>query len=361
MKKLFTILILVLMANVTLVWGQTTAVLGGLVTCPVPQAIPIAVLPNDALHPVPGTSYTYSVSVPAPVGGTKSYKWIVTQQQTFLTTGVLNITGAEAVGGLHIAAAGAAELNNTITEPTASGEDIDITWKSFIHDAAQPVFVVIYVENNDGTCTTQNMKVYQIEPVNAFTLDIANVEQTGTVEAYGATYSTCVSNIASAIYDGTVGALGVIYDFGTDYLFFTVTAANFTTSWDMSLTVTGITGTQAITNVDWAYNNAPTTWAAFTLGTPSTVNVQTGSTVGIAGECILIRVTIAHNKEEVLLPQTITVAVDGVTNVTLPDLHHVDGVADGFTNDLALHIMKPRPTINSTTPTFPGVDFLPKK
>lgn len=351
MKKQITILVLVLMASVTFSWGQTIQTLPGTgaIVCPVPRGFPIGVLTSDALHPVAGTPYTYRVTVPAPLG-TKTFKWIITQEQTFITTGLLNTTNAEAVGGTHIAAAGA-ELNaNTAA---GFGEDIDITWKSFIHSAALPVFVVIYVENNDGTCTTQNLKVYQIEPVNSFTLDIANVKIDGTVLGYGINDSTCVSNIASAVYDP---AGSVAYDFGTDYLFYTVTAANFTGSWTMDLTLTGPTAKQVGT-IEWAYSSTPTAWTAFALGTPATVNaIDATGTVGVAGECIIIRITVKHNNEEVILAQPIIVAVDGVSN-TLPDLHYETGAADGFTNDLASHIMKPRPTIDAVTPT----PFLPIK
>lgn len=355
MKKQLFILVLALVAGVTMSFGQTTSSLpsGGAITPPTPRGFDVGILTSDALHPVAGTPYTYSVTVPNP-SGTKSYKWIVTQEQTFLTTGVLNTTNAESVGGTHIAAAGA-ELNATTVEPATSGEDIVITWKSFIHDPAKPVFVVIYVENNDATCVTQNVKVYQIEPVNSFTLDIANVQIDGTVTAYGTDYSTCVSNIASAVYS----AGGVVYDFGTDYLFYTITAANFTGSWALDMQLAGLASGQTAT-LDWAYSNAPNTWTAYTLGTPATVNAQdpTG-TVGAAGECIIVRVTVAHQKEEVLAAQTVTLSVDGISN-TLPDLHYVTGLADGFTNDLANHIMKPRPTIQSTT-TGTGVNFLPNK
>jgi hypothetical protein len=359
MKKQIFILIVALMASVTMLWGQTTPTpstalaLTGAVTCPVPRAI-TGLIGNDALHPVPGAPYTYQVNVPNPAG-TKSYYWQVTQNQTFLTAGILNTTGAEVVNGLHLAAAGA-ELNNETA--TGTGEDIIITWKSFTHDPTAPVFVVIYVVNDDGSCSTQNVKVWMIEPISAFSLDIANVEQNGTVDAYGTDYSTCVSNIASAVYDIATGG-GVIYDFGTDYLFFTVTAANFTTSWNMTLNmVNDVVGTQVITATEWAYSNAPTVWAPYVAGGPILAQDPTG-TVGAAGECIIIRLTVAHNKEEILAPQTITLAVDGTSGAAgiYPDLHHVDGLADGFTNDFANHILKPRPTILEVNPAAPS--FLP--
>lgn len=352
MKKQIFILIMALAASVTMSFGQTVPTLSGPATCPVPRPLDPTMLGSDALKPLPGSPYTYEVSVPNPVG-TKTFRWIVTQDQTFLTNGILNEAGAESAPGLHMASAGA-ELNSTTGEGT--GEDIIITWKSFTHDPTKPVFVVIFVVNDDGTCTTQNLKVWQIEPLNAFTLDITNLQLTGAAEAYDTDYATCVSNIASATYDAS--GPGVLYDFGTDYLFFTVNAANFTTSWLMDLQLAGETGTQAYTAFEWAYANAPTVYTPFVTGTPATVLAQDPSgNVGVNGECVIIRVTLAHNKEEVLAPQTITLAVDGVSNL-LPDLHYVDGQPDGFTNDIAGHILKPRPTILEVNPPAPS--FLPK-
>ena len=318
--------------------------LTGTLTCPVPRAIDVSCLASDNLHPLPGVPYTYSVSVPAPPG-VKSFKWIVTQEQTFLTSGQLNLSNAESAGGIHISAAGP-ELNNTSAE--GSGEDIDITWKSFTHDPARPLFLVIYVENSDG-CITQNLKVFMIQPQEAFTLDIAAVKTDGSVLPWGDAFESCVSDIASARYDPSAAG-GMVYDYGTDYLFFVVAAANFSTSWQPAFQVTGTAPAQAAT-VEWAYPGTLGTW------NPATAAVEAKSSdgsVGAAGECILVRVTVKHNSEEVLAAQSIALAVDGLTNLAAPvaerkaDLHFTGsqcGQPDGFDNDVAVHILKPRPTI----------------
>lgn len=356
MKKQFSILILALIASVTVSYGQNA--LTAAPTCPVPRALDVTCLAADALHPVAGTPYTYQVTVPTPAG-TKTFKWIVTQEQTFLTNALLNETNAEIVGGAHIAAAGS-ELNTVSADP--AGLDITITWKSFIHDAALPVFVVIYVENADPAgCTTQNLKVYQIEPKNAFTLDITNIGVDAVKTAYGTDLITCVSNITSAVYDPTA-PVGVIYDFGIDYIYYVVTAANFTTSWQPDFLLTGNSGVDGETTlIEWALPadaTVATGWNAITVPVPA--QDPTG-TVGAAGECIIVRLTVDHNKDEVLTALPLALAVDGQTNlagVPLPDLHHVDCSIDLFANDIATHILNPRPDIQNATP---GGSFLPKK
>jgi hypothetical protein len=318
--------------------------LSGTLTCPVPRAIDVTCLASDALHPLPGVPYTYAVTVPSPPG-VKSFRWIVTQEQTFLTSGLLNLANAESAGGQHVSAAGP-ELNSTTAEGT--GEDISITWKSFTHDPSRPLFLVIYVENSDG-CITQNLKVFQIQPQEAFTLDIAGVKTDGTVMGWDVPAESCVSDIASARYDAAATD-GMVYDYGTNYLFFAVTAANFSTSWQPAFQLAGTTAAQAST-IEWAYASAPATWNA--ASTVVEAKSSDGS-VGASGECIIVRVTVRHNSEEVLAAMNITLAVDGLTNLAAPvadrkpDLHFTGaqcGQADGFGNDIAVHTLKPRPTV----------------
>ena len=331
MKNIQVILAATCLAFTTQLSGQE---LTGTVTCPAARGISITCLSNDAMHPVPGTLYTYSVNIPA-LTGEKTFKWIVTQEQAFLSDGTLNLSNAESTGDKHIAAAGA-ELNATTN--SGDGETIDLTWKSFTHDPAKPVFVVVYVENTDG-CTTQNLKVFQIEPRQAFTLDIANLKADGTVSAYGDLLESCVANIASAKYD-PAAADGIIYDYGTDYSFFLVNAAGFTSSWQPDFQLTGISGTQTATT-EWAYADAPGIWNPAT--TPVNVKAASG-TASATGECIVVRVTIEHHTEEVLTALNIALAVDGTSN-SMPDIHHSDCTADGFANDVAVHVLKPRPTV----------------
>ena len=115
-----------------------------------------------------------------------TYKWLVTQDKTFIdATGL--VATPEVVGANHIFATGTG-YNDVGT----ASSTINITWSSFTHDAANPVFLVIYVENT-VTCMTDNIEVYIIEPKHAFTLDIANIALDGSTQS--ATYATCVSPV----------------------------------------------------------------------------------------------------------------------------------------------------------------------
>jgi len=355
-----------------LIFAGTSSVLGqnltGVAECATPTPINTTCIAADALHPVPGTDYEYEVVVPTPAGGSFTYHWFVTQDQTFITASALSAT-PEAVGGTHIFAAGTGYNSGTNTS-----EKMTITWKSFTHDAANPVFLVVYVENT-VTCLTDNIEVYIIEPKHAFTLDIENLAADGTKQADG--YGTCVSPIVSATYN----ASKVEMDYGTNYMFFTVNAANFTGSWQPSFQTSGagIAGSRAVTAIDWAYpaDAQSGTWNTtvsgsannFTAAGATVTNVAakaTGGTVGAAGECIVVRVTVDNNQAETITDAEVTLAVDGVTanpadgtytNRTYADINDSDCTDDSFTNDVATQNLNPRPNINEVTPAAPA--FVP--
>ncbi len=357
MKKQILILISVFIFGVTSAFAQLT----GNPTCPTPTPVNTTCISADALHPVPGTAYDYTVEVPTPTTGTKTYNWFVTQDPDFivgssLTTAIEINDGT----GAHIQATGAG-YNNQAPGGTAT---MNITWKSFTHDPALPVFLVIYVTNS--ACQTDNIEVYIIEPRHAFTLDIANIGVDGSGQAN--LYETCVAAVAGAQYVGGT----VQMDYGINVLYFAVTAANFTDSWLPSFQIggTGMTGSRDVVAVDWAYPAEAIlpagTWNTMTEAgtdwtTTNPIDAQGGTTVGAAGECIIVRVTVENNQAETIVNAPISLAVDGTmldpaagggyTNAAYDDIHHLDCSVDGFTNDVVTQVLAPRPDINAITPT----------
>ena len=349
----------------------------------------ITCLTSDALHPIAGTPYTYDIAVPA-LAGTKEYTWFVTQDQQFINAGIL--TGnREILGTSSLVAATGAGYNNSVL----GSNSLLITWKSFAYDPTAPVFVVIQVKNDAGpsACVTQNMKVYRIEPKNAFTLDIANLQSAATpnlagtlVAGYGTNLDKCIHDIVDAAYDANAPE-GVIYNYGTDYMFFQVVAANFSGSWKPRFTLTGVDPNETVT-VEWATDKVFTTPRAliFVAGVWSSADVYTAvaanGAVGSLGESIYVRVTLDHSTTtnyQGLADEVVRLAVDGLTNLTAPfakqlgDVHYANGqqsagppivcnplVVDGFANDIAQQTLKPRPTINAGA-TMPAPGLLPVK
>lgn len=366
MKKQLLILILAIIAI-----GFSSTAFGQLaprtVTCLTP----------DALHPIAGQPYTYEVNVPTP-DGTKDYLWFVTQDPAFMAGG--NLTANRALIGGPILAAGSAHYNLL----TAGTNSISLTWQSFAYDPAVPVFVVIQVVNTapagSGGCVSENLKVYKIEPANAFTLDVANrtADNTGLETGYGTVVNRCLSDLVSATYDPTAPE-GVLYDFGVNVLYYEMTAANWSTAYNFSLQLTNIDPLEHVT-VEWAYT-ADFAGAVAMVGSAvgtgaipatytNTVNVvppAPATFVGPAGQSIYIRVTLDHSvgaptpSWQGLTVQNIALAVDAITvpasGTGVGDVHTEAGGGppaacpwvDLYANDIAYQTLLARPDIQSTT------------
>lgn len=367
MKKQLLILVMAIFAlSFSTVYGQLA-----------PR--PVTCLSSDALHPVAGTPYNYEVNVPTPPG-TKTYTWLVTQDQTFVTNGALVAT-PQTIGGPVLAAASA--WYNTAT---VDANTISLTWQSFAYDPANPVFIVIFVQNAaPGGCTSQNVKVYKIQPQNSFTLDIANQNATLVTQAgYGTNIDRCISDIVSSTYSATAPE-GILNDFGVDYLYYEVVAANWSDAWKLSVQLTNVDPLEHVT-VEWTkdatYASGLHVMTGSAVGTGATPTVYTttdnvtpnsGTFVGAAGESIYIRVTLDHSdltnpSYEGLADEVISLAVDGVTvpqtGTGVGDIHTAAGGSpstcpwvDLFANDIAVQTVKARPTVTAVTPT----PFLPVK
>lgn len=376
MKKHFLFLLLGLLTlGFTKSYGQL-----------VPRAI--TCLPADALHPIAGQSYTYSITVPTPIVGTKKVLWYATQDPNFITAGTLNTATAETTAGKLLAVAGAGY--NVQTDAKLS---MDLTWKSINYNAANPIFVVVNVINDDGSCTPNNLKVYEIQPVNAFTLDIANINGGSTLAGYGSNVNICLPNVVSAIYNSV--SKKVEYDYGQNYLYYEVVAANWSGQWRPKVRLTGLDPNEKIT-VEWSKDKTfaagvnamagpvRSVLAADNLDYTSAVNVTTAAaSVGSAGESIYIRVTLDHadagKMYEGLTDEAVSLAVDGniyfesapgTWDVVGPgDVHHDNGpgtaspcpglTVDGFANDIALQTVKARPDVQPASGTFIPVAAIP--
>lgn len=337
---------------------------------------PVTCLTPDALHPIAGQPYTYEVNVPTP-DGTKEYLWFVTQDPAFMAAGTL--TANRAVIGGPILAAGSGHYNLL----TADANSISLTWQSFAYDPTNPVFVVIQVVNtapaDDGGCVSENLKVYKIEPANAFTLDIANrtADNSALETGYGTNVNRCLSGLVSATYDPAAPE-GVLYDFGENVLYYEMTAANWSEAYNFSLQLTNIDPLEHVT-VEWAYTSdfaGAVTMTGPANGTgaipatyTNTVNVvppASATFVGPDGQSIYIRVTLDHSVAGVaswqgLTAQNIALAVDAVTVPTtgtgVGDVHTEAGTNPGeecpwvdlYAHDIAYQTLQARPDIQSTT------------
>ena len=346
MKKQIFILVLAIFASATAVFGQPKATNDASIS-PVPLQCPT----NDPLNPIAGWSYDYKAVI-APTGG--SAYWYATKSTTFTTAGKRVATEIPA-DGVAIAS-GATNYQTSAAAPT-SPTTTTVTWTSAGLagvDATHPLFMV--VEYNGPTCSN-NIKVMQIVPKIAFTVDITNINHTTAATlAYGAAEQQCFGLVQSAVYDAVAKA--VTMDFGADTLYFEVIAANFTGTYQPSFQLSGLVAPQTA-DIDWGvvkgtYDQNLTTGGT---GSPLAVGpttVATDATNTSTGVSIYVRV-IVHNKGyEGTSDENITLAVEAVDAQGNSDVLASTCVAPatGF-EDTAMQTLKARPAVT------PGTTMLP--
>lgn len=342
------------------------------------QAQPSTILPRPltgcsdyALHPLPGKEYSYQVTNTAgdPV---VNYTWWATKDPNFLTATATANTGTM----LNVGAGELIGKSSNYGVATAGGSTVSITWspevlantlyQGPIPGSPSPTFVVVKA---DGSCTN-NLKVYEINPLKAFTVDIANSTASATL-AYGNTESSCVDIVRGATYMPATDDL--VMNYGTNTITFEVIAANFVTNWTPLFTIVdGLTASQTAT-VGWAYTKANAQAGTFIQsatglvegGTLSgTTAATTSETNTVNGVSIWVTVIIQNNSYESLADQPFTLAVDGIDSTGQWDLTAICASGNAADkDDQATQGITARPTVNDTTvDPQPNPDtFIPKQ
>jgi hypothetical protein len=337
MKQLILLLLVTGMVATT-AFGQTA------VTGSAPRPLSCS---DDPLHPIAGKPYDYS-AILSPTGGT-TY-WYATKSTTFITAGARSAVEILADGtsiqtgatNYRTNSAGATSPTTTkVTWTTAGVKGVDAT--------TNPLFMVM--EYKGPTCS-DNMKVYQILPKNAFTIDILNVKNVGlTPLAYGTNDTQCYADIVSAKFV----APNMVYDYGVNKLYYEVVAANFTGSFTPSFKLSGLkTGQSAL--VEWTVDK---TFASGLTALGAAQNATTGSTLSFAGTAvnttvpntslgvsIYVKVTVTNGLYEGLTDDTIVMAVEGVNSSAEADVDNATCAVPATTyEDTATQILNMRPKI----------------
>jgi len=339
MKKqnlVLVFLVLATLANVTNSFGQ--AVAGSL-----PKPLTGS---NGPLNPIAGQAYDYSATF-NPDGGTAF--WYATKSTTFVTGNTRTAT-VEATGGTVVSTGTNYAVNQT---PTSGPSTTSITWNSAGLSAvtpAAPLFVVVEYKAPASGCSN-NMKVYNIIPKNAFTVDIRSMASDGAgPAAYGAKTNQCAADIKSATYNVATSSMNM--DYGTQTLYFEVIAANFTGSFTPSFQINGLDAGQTA-EIFWGATPAAATTSLGAIVNGTVVagtSVTTTATNTKDGVSIYAKVVIQNNKFENTAGETITLAVDalnaeGQKDVLESDLSENVAFADAASQDI-----NPRPTITSVAP-----------
>lgn len=338
MKKQIFILVLVLIGGISTAWSQAL---------PGSAPRPLTNCTSGPLNPIAGVPYNYSAEL-IPEGGT-AYWFATFNNTTFIEDGQLT-TDQEAIGGDFIYSA----TNYQNTNPGAISPDTTtIVWRSgglAQVDDVNPLFLAINYTAPATGCAN-NLKVYRINPINAFLVNVLNLG----AAAYGEEIESCFSDIESAEYDLANNIM--MYDFGQNILAYEVVAANFTDSYDLSFRIEGLEPDQDA-NIYWNYENDFTT-ATLVTGGPFSNEIVVGPTVTTtqntsAGVSVFVWLEVNNNNFEGLQDTPITLAVSGVNSALQSCIRWddcavpVDLAADfGEPNapDFATHVLQARPTV----------------
>lgn len=320
-------------------------------SCPVPAVLNCGTA--GALSPLPGEVYTYDIEA---TGTGTTIHWFVTTDLNVIASASLT-SSIEAAGGTYVLTAGTTTNggNASYNDNTNTGDILEVSWNYFA--PSPPVLLVAFAVDAAGC--TNNIEVYRIEPVFNFVLEIAALEDDGTIQD-PADPAECASPVQSATYDATTSTLTV--DYGDNYIYYIVSAANFVHSWDPSFVAPTSAGGSTVGTVEWTYNDGTDlTGATWNDDTVPVLAQDASGAVGASGECIVLRVSIVHgNANELIAAETYTTGVNGVmydasssdySNNALADLDD-DGSGGCINNvtDEADYIIAPRPDVNDEDP-----------
>jgi hypothetical protein len=311
------------------------------------------VLTSDALHPVAGKKYNYSILIPPGVAG--NYSWWSTKDPNFIgSQGSNNMSTKKLTVGASndIVAASAAYGTSTATS------NVDITWSSNVLlntgyqgvlPAKTPTFVVVQFDATSGSCAN-NLKVYELNPKNGFIVDIRNLNNTTFAKAAyddNTSIVQCIDKVSKATYNPTTHKME--YEYGTNIFYYEVVAANFSESYKPFLTFSGLDPVQSY-KIEWTYKSDFTNLSAYTSG--STV-VATDVADNSTGVSIYVKVTVVNHNYEGIADKKVTLTLDGqnkdgswdIVNSTAAETSAADN------NDFAIQTLKARPAVTGSTPT----------
>ena len=301
---------------------------------------------GDPLHPIAGNPYIYQAAS-TPTGS--NFTFWATKDMNFITTTAAGVTTTNmALTMLKTPT----DLLSTSANYALTGatDQVTITWSDAVLSGttlASPTFVAV---NADGTCTN-NFKAWSITPMMAFTVDITNIDAVSKASlAYDVTTSQCFDQVRNAHWD--VPTSKMMYDFGTQVLYFEVVAANFTNSWTPEFNLSGLGNGQTAVIV-WDYTTAFSSPVAVTSGVLGTSPVLTSAANTSTGVSIYVRVTITNATYEGTAATPITLAVDGQNSVGAWDVVNTGCVATTGPdkNDIAVQTINPRPAVTPVAPT----------
>ena len=319
---------------------------------------------GSGFSPSAGMPYTYDVTIPTGLGytGGGTYNWYVTQNTDLIAGPILQV----ADGFFTVnTGPGLSTYNST----TGTTNQLGLTWTGTAVSSTTPFYLVLrYSETNGNAnpgCSAENIRVWQINPINTFLLTFSGANSAG--DSIG-NANDCAAPLVSAVVSPATSS--VEYTYGVNTLYYRVKASGTNGTWKPAIRIPALAGLgQNYQNVQWNDAiNGTGTWHTFNVPLGSITGGDFVSTdfapVTESGTPLLIRIQIANDNFETLANQGILVGIDGVTANNMPDIwgpgtwppvpapDPCDPAAD-FAKQATFTILA-RPTINpgATMPAF---------
>ena len=281
---------------------------------------------------------------------------IVTTDATYLwyiTKDVDLISGAVETPGTDFTVSSSYSVYNNTTGGT---NEIHITWNpSAIGQTFYLVEKTTATSDANGVdCTVENMKVYEIKPVNTFLLAVVGSDLSGD----DTKSEVCVDNVESAIVSGS----DVTYLYGTNTIYYKITASGILGGWNPRIQLPALAGAaagQTYVTADWTDDDG-STWHSFgdvTGGAGNYTSTDDATvTDAVNGSDIIVRLVIDNERYETLSDQGITIGVDGYLPTAYTE-SDIKGGGDCTPEDpfgkTGTSTITPRPTLeDTTTPSF---------
>ena len=326
---------------------------------------------GDGFTPASGLPYVYTIDVDGPgYSGGGTYDWYVTQDLDII--GGTIIPEANGFFTVDETTPGYSDYHAT----TATTNQIALTWTPAAVSSATPFYLVLrYSETNSTAtpaCTAENIRVWQIDPINTFLLAIEGATNTG--DAFANAMQCAAPIIGTTITpnaDPTLASMEVTY--GENTLFYRVTASGILGEWRPSIRIPALNGLgQNYIAVEWNQTiDGSGTWHSFgvTAGDldggdfTSTDNATVSNAV--TGTPILVRVRIANENFETLADQPILVGVDGYLPLAYSESDIIGGTGTNACDPevafgkQATYTILARPTLTPGTGMDPFIQKLP--
>lgn len=284
---------------------------------------------DSPISPLVGMPYTYSVDVgatPNPAGlydGDGQYWFYITQDPNVFAT---LTTDPKIIDPTNAATAYFTVETGNYNDQTFGTGSIELIWTQLGFEnylATTPYYLVVrYTEQGEGqTCSANNMKVWEIKPMVTLLL---------AIDASTDTY--CSADVSGAVVNTTTTPPTIQYTYGVNEVYAEVTATLYTGEWRPYFAIPNglVAGdNQELTQVDWSYTadfsgTVYTTTANATFG-DGFISDDLATTAADGSVIIYVRYTITNNDHENLSGQSLDLAVDGVIELTDPDINDIIG------------------------------------